>query len=350
MAKFSNIKMRPAGMLACLLGCTLVASAQKDWTFVAKPAERSVEVRYNGKLMTAYRYDDSIRKPFLYPINTPDGITVTRGYPLQPRSGDRTDHPHHTGLWMNYESVNGLDFWNNSTAIAPEKRKSYGTIQHNRVLVQKGGKDLATLAVASNWVRPDGKVLLRESTTFLFSIRGNMFVIDRISTLTAQDTAVFFRDVKDGFLAIRVARELEMPSKEKSDFVDASGNVTTVPALGNDQVTGMYINSQGVRGDSVWSTKGRWAMLQGKKDGKRITIAMIDHPQNPGYPAYWHARGYGLFALNPLGRKIFSNGKEELGFQIPAGQSVRFHYRVVVASGEFIDARELDKIADAFGK
>ena len=42
-----------------------------------------------------------------------------------------------------------------------------------------------------------------------------------------------------------------------------------------------------------------------------VSIAIIDHPQNPNYPTFWHARGYGLFAANPLGEKIFTNGKSE---------------------------------------
>ena len=352
MEKFLNIK--PLSLLLCVAFlCNIVtglAQQHKGWTIVPKPEQKQIDILHNGKLMTAYCYYDSIRKPFLFPINTVDGITVTRGYPLQPRAGDRTDHPHHTGLWMNYESVNGLDFWNNSTAIPLERRQSYGTITHDRILIQKAGKDQAMLVVGTNWRRPDGKVLLRESTTFLFRIQGNQFLIDRISTLTAQDTAVVFKDVKDGFLAIRVARELEMPSNEKSEYVDASGNVTTVPALANDKVSGIYYNSEGLRGDSVWSSKGRWAMLQGRKDGKRITIGIFDHPSNPGYPAYWHARGYGLFALNPLGRKIFSKGGEELNFSLKPGETTRFHYRILVASGEFVDAREMNKLSDAFIK
>ena len=48
---------------------------------------------------------------------------------------------------------------------------------------------------------------------------------------------------------------------------------------------------------------------------------MIDHPKNPGYPTYWHARGYGLFAANPLGQKAFSNGKETLNLTLEPGQS-----------------------------
>jgi hypothetical protein len=63
-----------------------------------------------------------------------------------------------------------------------------------------------------------------------------------------------------------------------------------------------------------------------------VTISIFDHPANPGFPTYWHARGYGLFAANPLGQKIFSNGKEELNLTLAPGESVTFRYRVLISS------------------
>ena len=45
---------------------------------------------------------------------------VTRGFPLEPRPGERVDHPHHVGLWFNHGDVNGVDFWNNSESLRPE--------------------------------------------------------------------------------------------------------------------------------------------------------------------------------------------------------------------------------------
>ena len=87
-------------------------------------------------------------------------------------------------------------------------------------------------------------------------------------------------------------------------------------------------------GDSAWGTRGSWCMLYGKKGGDSISIVIIDHTQNPGYPTYWHARNYGLFAANPLGQKIFSAGKQILNFKLSKGQAVTFRYRVVIASGK----------------
>ena len=334
-----------------LLGLSVAINAQKatGFSIAERPGKKQVDILFNNKLLTAYCYYDSSRKPFLFPVNTVDGITVTRGYPFQPVAGERTDHPHHTGIWLNYESVNGLDFWNNSTAIAPEKRDHYGTIVHQKVIDKKTNDNNASLSTAAKWIRPDGKILLNEETLFNFSIQGNDFIIDRITKLTAADTTVLFKDVKDGMFAIRVARELELPSKESSNYVDDKGNITKVPASGHN-VTGMYYSSTGLTGDSVWSSKGRWAILTGKKEGRDITIGIIDHPENVGYPAYWHARGYGLFSINPLGRKIFSNGKEELNFSLAPGQSTTFRYRIIIHSGSVLSNEKMNKLSDDFEK
>ncbi len=89
-------------------------------------------------------------------------------------------------------------------------------------------------------------------------------------------------------------------------------------------------------------------MMKGIKGGKKITIAMIDHPANVGYPTYWHARGYGLFALNPLGQEVFSKGKEVLNFSLKPGASVTFRYRVVIASNVEIKADTMNALADGF--
>jgi Methane oxygenase PmoA len=320
-----------------------VAHAQPGFSLVEKKNNKKVEVLYNGRLLTAYCYFDSTEKPILFPIKTFSGVTVTRGYPIAPRPGERTDHPHQVGLWLNYESVNGLDFWNNSFAIAADRKQNYGSIKHQKIISTRSKKEKATLKTLSHWVDHTKKILLEEETEFVFRKVGNHFIIDRTTTLKAKVPEVVFKDVKDGLLGLRVARELELPSKENSKFVDAQGNVTDVPPT-SAEVTGTYVNAEGLRGDAVWGKRSAWTYLTGKKDGQLITIAIIDHPSNPGYPTYWHARGYGLFAANPLGQKIFSNGKEELNFRLKQNQTVVFRYRVVVTEGSEITVEEMERL------
>src|SRR5690349_5340595 len=100
-------------------------------------AARRVDVTIGGAPFTAYVWPERLRKPVLYPIRSAKGTLVTRGWPLDPRPGERIDHPHHVGLWFNYESVNGVDFWNNSDALKSEDAAKMGTIFHRRIVSSK---------------------------------------------------------------------------------------------------------------------------------------------------------------------------------------------------------------------
>ena len=318
-----------------------------NWKIIEKKDEKQIDIYAGSQWMTSYCYYDSIRKPILFPINTFSGITVTRGFPIAPRAGERADHPHHTGLWLNYEYVNGLDFWNNSTAIPPKDRIRYGSIRHSKVISSQTNSAKAELKVGADWIAPGGTVLIEEQTTYIFQKKGDHFIIDRITTLTAGPGDVSFKDTKDGFLGLRVASELEMPSKEPVKLVDIHGNVTEVEAS-TEHATGLYESSEGLTGDAVWGTRGRWCMLTGIKEGREVSIAIIDHPKNIGYPTYWHARGYGLFAANPLGQEIFSKGKEKLNFVLLANKSVVFRFRIVITSGKKITPAQVNQLADEF--
>jgi len=318
---------------------------------IIKDKEHKIDVLVDNKLFTSYFYpnDSILKKPVLFPILTSKGTTITRGYPFATRAGERVDHPHHVGMWLNYESVNGFDFWNNSTAI--KDRTKYGTIKHTGIIQTNEGYNKANLIVSADWIDSDGKgkTLLKETTNYIFHAKGNQRIIDRITTLTAQNEEVIFKDVKDGFFAIRVARELEHPSDKPDVFVDASGIQTKVDQLDNSGITGNYHSSEGINGEAVWSTRGKWTNLTGKIKDEDISIAIIDHPTNINYPTFWHARGYGLFAANPLGEKVFSKDKKELNFKLAPKQSVTFRYRTVITSGQVSD-ETLNNLAADFAK
>src|SRR5215467_11412225 len=89
-------------------------------------AARRVDITIDGKPFTSYIWPDTLTKPTLYPLRAADGTVVTRGFPLEPRPGERVDHPHHVGLWFNYGNVNNFDFWNNSYAIKKEDAPKMG--------------------------------------------------------------------------------------------------------------------------------------------------------------------------------------------------------------------------------
>jgi hypothetical protein len=302
---------------------------------VANEAESKVDVLVDGQLFTSYLYPTTIQKPVLYPIRTATGQAITRGFPLEPTPGERVDHPHHVGLWFNYGDVNGLDFWNNSDAIPAERAASYGTIVHREIRGTESGAGKGALDVTMEWVNNEGKALLREDTRFEFGAEGNERTIDRITTLTALDETVTLTDNKEGVLGLRVTRALEHPATRPEIFTDASGKATEVPVLNNEGVTGNYRSSEGIEGEAVWGTRGKWNSLSGIVEGAPVTVAIFDHPSNTGYPTYWHSRGYGLFAANPLAPRSMTEGKEEaLVVTLAPSESIAFRHRIAVIAGE----------------
>ena len=327
-------RLRRWGLPALVLGLLASSAGGQGKTasgvkVVADETNRRVDVTIDGERFTSYIWPVSLDKPVLYPLIASDGVTVTRGYPLEPRDGERVDHPHHAGMWFNYGNVNGFDFWNNSGAIKPEDRQKMGSVHQKRIVSTHSGKDEGELVVEAVWTSGKGEDMLKETTRFVFSRRGDARIVDRTTTLKALER-VIFNDDKEGVLGIRVAHFLESANEKGGVFADASGRPTTVANVDPRGADGVYRTSEGKQGEAVWGTRGRWCTLTGTTEGKTVSIAILDYPRNPGYPTYWHARGYGLFAANPLGDSIFNPKARPHNFTIKKEQSATFRYRVIL--------------------
>lgn len=309
--------------------------------------DQKIDVMVGGKLFTSYQYPENMEKPFLYPVCAPDGSVITRGFPLEPGKGERTDHPHHVGLWFNHGNVNGLDFWNNSSAIPEAKKDSYGHISVREIVKVKNGKK-GTLDVISEWKDNKGKSLLIENTRYVFSGDETSGTIDHISTLTAVNETVTITDNKEGMFAIRVDRAFEMPSDQPAVFTDEKGNPTTVNVLDNSGVTGMYTGSSGLKGDAVWGTTNDWVILSGTKNNVLTTFGIWDHPKNPGYPGHSHARGYGLFSTNNLGSSVYNKDHETIVVTLQKGESLTLRHRFYIQSGSELTPEKADMIFKEF--
>ena len=293
-------------------------------------SDRRVDITVDGKPFTSYIWPANQKKPVLYPITSDAGVVVTRGFPLAPRAGERVDHPHQAGLWFNYGDVDGIDFWNNSDSIAASAAPKYGTIVHRAIRGSHSGTGEGSLDVTEEWVTSANVPLLKEDTHYIFRAHDGVRTIDRITSLTALDSAVHFNDNKEGVIGMRVARQLEQPSTAPERYTDASGNVMRVAKVDTAGIHGWYTSSEGKEGDAVWGTRAKWAMLTGDVNGAPVTVAILDHPKNVGFPTYWHARAYGLFAANPFGQKAMSNGRETLNYTLDGGKTVTFRHQVII--------------------
>ena len=319
-------------------GYTQVLPAIK---IIQNTASKKVDVFIGNELFTSLLYADSLKKAVLYPVNAPGNIRVTRGWPIAPKNGDQVDHPHQIGVWFNYGDVNGADYWNNSTKI-DTNAKAYGTIKFNKIQSLNSGNGKGELITLSTWYNPGGKAMLEEISTYKFSIEGNCRIIDRKTELKAvQD--VSFKDNKEGLFAIRVARDLEYPAAKPVKVYTKQGIKSVI---NNEKLSGKYLSSSGVSGEEVFGTRSKWLSLSGKIDSKPVSVTIIDHPDNIGYPGYWMARGYGLFAINPLGAEFYTNGKEKLNFSLAKGKNVVFKHRLVIGSP--LDNSQLEQLFNSF--
>ena len=329
--------------------CCLISFAQKNENVkvVKSSTENKIDVLINNKPFTSFLYPDTLEKPVLYPVYAADEKIITRGFPVNPQPGDPTDHPHHLGIWFNYENVNGLDFWNNSYAKKKKKKHLYGWIRTDKILNTSNG-DKGIITYHANWTDQQKNVLLEETTQLTFSGNEHLRIIDRTTVLKA-DTMVNFNDAKDGMYGMRLAHALQIPDNKDKEFKDDKGNVTIVKGGADNIANGNYLTSEGKTGDDAWSTRGRWCKVYGKMGNDSVSVAIIDHPENPNYPTFWHARGYGLFAANPLGEKIFTNGKSSKNLKLEKGESVTFRYRIVIdANNKTLSVDKLNKLADDF--
>lgn len=257
-------------------------------------------------------------KVYLHPLRSASGKIVSRMYPMEKREGEITDHPHHRGLWYGHGDVNGYDFWANDPLVKNNQGRA-GTEKLLKVLSTKSGKDSGSLKILLAWNDPQGKTLLEETREMVFRKQGASIIIDTDLDLKAI-TEVKFGDTKEGIFALRTAPEFELPGNKRAPaFPVRSGHM---------------INSNGVEGKAVWGKRASWVDYSATVDGEKIGIAMFDNPANPRYPTYWHARDYGLFALNPFGVHDFLNDKTQDGsMTLKPGQKVRFRYRIVIHPG-----------------
>lgn len=280
------------------------------WCLVALQAEVTVErvsddrvrVEIDGELFTEYLMH-GYSNPILYPIINASGQGMTRDWPIRKdgRAGEARDHPHHKSLFVGHQGINGTDFWH-------EGREGCGTIEHAEVLEHSDG-DEGVLRVANHWRDAQGRELLSEQRDMRFGERGGVRYIDITLILTAKDGEVAFEAYKDGFAAIRMHADLSLTPWEKHGILEVYGHAE---------------NSEGVTDREIWGKRAKWIHYWGKVEGKDAGVAILSHSQNIREPAWWHARHYGLAAVNPFA--LIKDGGDG-DYTLKTGQTLKLRYR-----------------------
>jgi len=285
-----------------ILGLTLASACFAQVRLTRETDVIHIEV--GGKPFADYHYGTDVARPFISAVRAASGAMVTRQFPMVTGLGETTDHPHHRGLWFGFIDVNGVNFWENELAY---KRPNAGKIVSKSIDEVKGGKTGA-LRTTSEWLDPSGKTLLVENQTFLFGGADKLREIDVDITLTAKEKAVFGDD-KDGVFGIRLAD----------------------PLIEKKPGTGTMINSAGLKTmKEVWGKQADWIDYSGEIKGEKVGVAIFDHPSSFRHPSRWHARDYGLFAVNPFGSQTFDKANPKSEVVLNPGEKLHFRYLVVI--------------------
>jgi hypothetical protein len=293
----------------------------------------TIKVMIGGQPFTTFYFGTEAPKPYLHPLRSAQGIVVTRGFPMRKDiPGESTDHPHHRAMYFAHGNINGIDFWSEAqfeekrTEVAHGVQYTSESLPHGRTVFKKldemqGGKDSGSLRATFDLVGPDGKIVAEETQAYIFSGDAKARIIDCTFTITALKVPVKMGDTKEGTFAIRVVKALEEPN-------------------------GHMLNSEGGVGEKqIWGKRASWVDYSGTVKGSELGIAIFDNSSNPKHPTYWHARGYGLFAVNPFGEHDFLNDKTRDGsITIAPGKSLTLRYRVLIHDGDAAEA----KVAEAY--
>ncbi len=271
-----------------------------------------IDVMYNDQLVTSYLTDDDLLKPCLYPVKALDGQIITRQFPFKKIPGESSDHPHHTGIFFTYgskEEVNGNSFWN--------LHDTPPMIKHIKVVDKVEYDKKGSIKTVSHWIDKNARPILEESRTMTFNFDRGSYSIDFNISLKALSSDVTFEDTKEGMFAIRVADWMSEEPK------------------GDIKGTGKYTNAEGsTTEENIWGRRSEWVTLEGENEGKTYGLAIFHHPESVNFPTYWHVRGYGCFAANPVGQfdfqKEFQDDPKKRNLVIKKGESADFGFRVLI--------------------
>jgi hypothetical protein len=291
-------------------------TATKDQGVKITRAGANLEIFVNGALFTRYDVTTGPNKPYFWPIYGPDSKMMVRNGPLRQVEGETTDHPHHRGMWFTHGSVNGADFWDETSKAASTKNRNYDEII--------SGPVYGVIRASTDWIEKGGKKALEDAREFTIYSTSSAIVMDLDVTMKATQGSITFGDTKEGTFGIRIPDSMRVK--------------------GGD---GHMISSTGLKDGDVWGKRAEWIDYYGTVQGATMGIAIFDNPGNFRHPTYWHARDYGLFAVNPFGIHDFVPG-EKAGagdYTVPAGGSQPFRYRVIFHRGDATAAG----IGDAWG-
>lgn len=211
---------------------------------------------FGEKALAEYRYTGVPYKPYIAVFRTPAGINVLRDAP--------SDHLHHHAL-MFAIGVDGIDFWQEGNAPGRQAHREF--LKRDAA---HGGQETAGFVELLDWLGPESET----------------------PRLHEKRTVQLVDPQRYGASLMTWETELSLPEGTESAALTGSHyfglGMRFLESMDNH---GTFFNADNAMGDWVRGdehvTRSRWCAYTSLADGKPVTVAMFDSPDNPRHPAWW---------------------------------------------------------------
>lgn len=273
-------------------------TGDKNQSVNTKQDDTTLSIQLDGRPALEYRFAGVKFKPYISRWYTPSGINILRDAPH--------DHLHHHAL-MFAVAVDGVNFWEEHSAKAGKEACQ----KPGRVVVKTtDGKTTAAFSQDLDWKNADNQIMLEEQRTIeLIAEKGlDASLINWTAVLSAPPGK------KSATLGGSCYFGLGMRFVQSMDNV---GKMTAADGVKSKLVLG-----------HAWVAPARWMAYTAPANGKTVTVAIFDHPDNPRHPG-------GIFHMT----KSFAYLSATLGladkpYEIKADKPLSLRYGTALWDGE----------------
>jgi hypothetical protein len=307
----------------CVAATAVLAATQHAWSQeftidrceVIPLPEQQVSLQIDGAEKLRWHFGAQYPRPFFFPFNGPSGVSLTRmGHP------GAQNHDHHRSVWFAHHSVNGTNFWSDTTKA---------TVRQKFWFRYRDGQDECIMATQLGWFDETGKEIMEQDLIVaLIPLPDNEHAVEFQLTLRPPSGVenVTLDETNFGLLAVRVSKTLS-EYFGGGQLSDSEGNV-------NEK--------------SIFGKQARWMdycgpVVVGQNATRHVVsegITYFDHPKNPRYPTHWHVRQDGW-----MGASFTMNALHRIDMQNP----LTLRYLLHAHSGAY-DAEKAARLHSAFAE
>jgi hypothetical protein len=278
----------------------------------------SIQVRLDNLPLLAYRAQASLKYPYFSPLNGP-----VSGLSLIAESAE--PYPHHRGLWLGCDPVNGGNYWADNGLESGQirslelqlaaKTAAPGTTTPGSPTPASPTPGSVVFTEKCVWTR-SGSSPLHDQRRYAISVPDKQRVLIDCRFVITADEIVSIKSAKHSFFALRAAADIS-------------------PTYG-----GTLMNSAGGTGaEGTYGKSANWCAYFGQRRQRPDVvegIAILNHPKNFGGNCPWFTRDYGHLSPSPFAFL-------DQPWTLAKGDSLELNYRVVLFAGTPQQA-ELDSI------